>query len=296
MDYRQLRYFRQIVADGSFTRAADRLHVAQPALSRQVKKLEAEFGVNLLIRSREGVKLTPAGILLQEYAQRILQEFEAARAALVGVHGQRLVLRMGAPPSMGEVMFARLAQHYRKHQTVRLLPMDVWSRDVPERLRDGRLDIAIVTHPQLDPKISLTSLLTEPIYLIGPRHAKIGPIKNFASLAGIPLICMSADHGQRLWLEQLACDHGIKLKVQIETESAGGMVTMAAQGLGFALLPIGAVRRDAPSRRLRAVPIPGINVTRYMALHSGRPISAELQELILLIRAEINRFKRKKSR
>jgi LysR family nitrogen assimilation transcriptional regulator len=292
MDRRQLRYFRQVAADGSFTVASARLHVAQPALSRQIRKLEDELGTALLLRGRDGVKLTPSGVRLLEYAQRILQEFDEAVAELTGGPAERRVLRFGAPPSLGDLIFARIAELYSGHRSVRVLPVDVWSRDVPERLRDGRLDLAIITHPQPDPGIALTPLMTEPVYLIGPRDAETVPIDGFAALARIPLICMSRDHGQRLWLEQLARAHGIALTIRIETESTGGMTTMVAQGLGFAVLPLGGVQREVANGHLSATLIPGLRITRHLALLASRRVNPELRELVALVRGETARLGR----
>jgi len=288
MDNRQLRYFKKVVEEGSFTLASERLRVAQPALSRQIKRLEDELGVALLERSRGGVRMTPSGALLMEYAQRILQEFDEAYDVLTKRGSKaRRILRFGAPPSIGNLVFPRIVAHYNRHRRIRLLPVDVWSRDVPERLRDGRLDVAIITHPLPTQAVSLEALMTEPVYLIGPGNAAIKPIEDFRALAKIPLIGMSREHGQRVWLEQLASDYGIKLKVEIEAESTSGMITMVAQRLGFAVLPIGGVQNEVAAGRLRATLIPGIHVTRYLALPPSRPISTDLSELIERVRLEL---------
>ena len=288
MDNRQLRYFRKVVEEGSFTLASKVLHVAQPALSRQIKRLEIELGVELLERGRGGVRMTRSGALLLEYAQRILREFEEAFDVITkqGPKSRR-ILRFGAPPSIGNLVFPRIVALYNRDHKVRLLTADVWSRDVPDRLRDGRLDVAIITHPLPDQALSLEALMTEPVYLIGPGGSSVKAIKDFRALENIPLIGMSREHGQRVWLEQLASDYGIKLKVDIEAESTSGMLTMVAQGLGFAVLPIGGVKNDVAEGRLSAKPIPDIHVTRYLALPVGRPISTELSELIKRVRIEL---------
>jgi LysR family nitrogen assimilation transcriptional regulator len=288
MDNRQLRYFRKIVEEGSFTLASEGLHVAQPALSRQIKRLEVELGVELLERSRGGVRMTPSGALLLEYAQRILREFDEAFDALTKEGSKsRRVLRFGAPPSIGNLVFPKLAALYNRNRKVRLLTVDVWSRDVSDRLHDGRLDVAIITHPLPKQAIRLEALMTEPVYLIGPGDASIKPLKDFRALEKIPLIGMSREHGQRVWLEQLASDYGIKLKVDIEAESTSGMLTMVAEHLGFAVLPIGGVKNDVAEGRLCAKPIPGVHVTRYLALPIGRPISMDLSELTKRVRIEL---------
>jgi DNA-binding transcriptional LysR family regulator len=106
-------------------------------------------------------------------------------------------------------------------------------------------------------------------------------------LGKIPLIGMSHEHGQRVWLEQLASDHGIKLKVEIEAESTSGMITMVAQRLGFAVLPIGGVKNEVAAGWLCATPIPDIRVTRYLALPPQRPISKDLKALVEQIRLEV---------
>lgn len=288
MDNRQLRYFRKVVEEGSFTLASQGLNVAQPALSRQIKRLEVELGVKLLERGRGGVRMTPSGALLLEYAQRILREFDEAFDVLTKQGSKsRRTLRFGAPPSIGTLVFPRIVALYNRNRKVRLLTVDAWSRDVPDRLRDGRLDVAIITHPLPKQAMRLEALMTEPVYLIGPGNASVKAIKDFRALENIPLIGMSREHGQRVWLEQLASDHGIKLKVDIEAESTSGMLTMVAQRLGFAVLPIGGVKNDVAEGRLCARPIPGVHVTRYLALPIGRPISTDLSELTERVRIEL---------
>src|SRR5438128_1124426 len=105
MDFRQLRYFLAVMDAGSFTAAAARLHVSQPALGYQVKQLEARYGAPLLERHSRGVAPTPAGALLAAHGRRILAEVEAAEAALGALKGEAPgSVSLGVTPTPGRAL------------------------------------------------------------------------------------------------------------------------------------------------------------------------------------------------
>ena len=150
MELRHLRYFVAVAAHGSFNRAAEILHLTQPALSRQVKDLEEELGVPLLVRSQNTVKLTESGGLFYEEAREVIAR---ANEAVQRVRGEARseTLRVGYAPSMiAGIMSAVLEKFQSATPRVRIDLRDLSSREINELANDGRLDLAI------SPGISVT--------------------------------------------------------------------------------------------------------------------------------------------
>jgi DNA-binding transcriptional LysR family regulator len=181
MELRHLRYFVAIAEEGSFTRAAERLWVAQPGLSTQIRRLEAELGVQLFERHTRGVELTEAGELFLERARVALAAAEAAGATgrdlEAGVIGS---LRLGIATGASWRPTSNLLQTFsRERPRVELTVLEAYGGTLWRELRDGRLDamIAPVGHAAADPRT--LGLGTAPwVVLVGTRHrlAGIGPV------------------------------------------------------------------------------------------------------------------------
>ena len=199
MELRHLRYFAAVAAHGSFNRAAQNLHLTQPALSRQVKDLEDELGVPLLERGTNAVKLTDAGELFYEDARDLLAR---ADQAIQRVRGQcrTEVLRVGYAPSVtAGIMPAALEKFQATTPRVRIELADLSSREMIEQAKTGRLDLVI------SPEISATTEVPEfqwselrrisPVLVMPETHPlaklkKIGP----ARLRDLPLIGLAREN------------------------------------------------------------------------------------------------------
>ena len=155
MELRHLRYFVAVAAHGSFNRAAEVLHLTQPALSRQVKDLEEELGVPLLVRGQNTVKLTESGDLFYEEAREVLAR---ANEAVQRVRGEARneTLRLGYAPSIiAGIMSAVLERFLSTTPRVRIELMDLSSKEINELADEGRLDLVI------SPGISITKGISE---------------------------------------------------------------------------------------------------------------------------------------
>ncbi len=155
MELRHLRYFIAVAAHGSFNRAAEILHLTQPALSRQVKDLEEELGVPLLVRGQNTVKLTESGDLFYEEAREVLAR---ANEAVQRVRGEARneTLRLGYAPSIiAGIMSAVLERFLSTTPRVRIELMDLSSREINELADEGRLDLVI------SPGVSITKGFSE---------------------------------------------------------------------------------------------------------------------------------------
>jgi DNA-binding transcriptional LysR family regulator len=181
MDIRQLRYFVAVAEDRHFRRAAERIHVAQPAISESIRKLEAELGVRLLDRTSRSVDLTPAGSVLLDDARRILRDIESVRHAVlrahaIGVLRMRLGFTLSAlPPAIGTVLGRLRTADAR-------IDVDLdcaSSHTLLRRVRDEQLDVAVVCLPAATAGLRVLDLGTEPLMALLPaaRHTVPRPVR-----------------------------------------------------------------------------------------------------------------------
>ena len=171
MDLKQLEYFVRVAELGSFTRAAQALQVAQPALSRQVRLLEVELRQNLLVRNGRGATPTEAGQLLLEHGRGILHQVDRAREELARVRsGLAGRVAVGLPPSVARVLAVPLTRAFRQRlPEAQLSISEGLSTAMQENLQSGRLDIALLYNPSLTSGIEYTPLIEEELLLVQPR-------------------------------------------------------------------------------------------------------------------------------
>ena len=170
MQLHQLEYFVAVARQRHFTRAAGALHVAQPSVSKQIRKLESELGTPLFHRMKGNVVLTPAGEVLLPWAERILGEVDGARAAVGELGGlQRGRLAIGATPSLCTILLPpvlrRLPCHLPRHRAGAAAGR---LRDLVRQVEDGALDLALVILPVEHAVIEATPLLNEELVLATP--------------------------------------------------------------------------------------------------------------------------------
>lgn len=288
MNLRQLRYFLQVAELRSFTRAATVLHVAQSALSRQVQALERELGVTLLQRLDRGVALTEAGVLFRARVAALIEGLEQARdevAARAGVPSGRL--SFGLPPSMFEIVTVPLLAEYRKRYPDVLLRVNEGiSADLHELVLGGRLDAAVVSSTEALDRLETRLLLTEHLYLVGRRGAKL-PARGeipLERLAGLPLIVTSRPNALRLIVEDSLARRGLPHKVAFEANFTRVAIELAALGAGWAVLPFCGIRSALEAKRVVAGPIRDVRVTWAFVHSRERALSvaaARLGELII---------------
>src|SRR5438445_13894029 len=174
MELQQLRYFVAVAETRKFTTAARDLHVAQPSVSKQIRKLETELGAVLLERGRAGVALTDAGAILLPWARRVLADLDGARSEVAGLATlERGRLSVGATPSLSTVLLPRVpAAFHSEHPGVTLTVVEAGSRDLVDHLASGDLDLALVILPvPREALFETTPLLKEELVLaVAKRH------------------------------------------------------------------------------------------------------------------------------
>ena len=239
VDLRHLRALVAVVDAGGFARAGSRLHVSQPALSRQIALLEHELRVRLFDRLGRRVQLTADGEALLGHARRVLDEADAlgerARALTGGNAG---VLRVGATPQTIESLLAPfLGHHRRRHSGVDVHLIEDGGARLPTRLERGEVHAALIPVP--DGRFPGRVLF--PIYVLAvvpPRHP-LGrrATVEVAELADAPLLLLRREFGSRQWLDAACQAAHIRPRVVLESSAPHTVLALAETGYGVAIVP-----------------------------------------------------------
>ncbi len=230
----QLANFIRVVELQSMSKAAAMIRLAQPALSRQIRALEEELGLPLLVRHGWGVTPTPAGEAFAGEARKVLKAVEAARDT-VHAHTAEPVGRvmMGMPMSLAPALLPPLTRALRdRYPALRGHFIDGAGLELHKRLLDGELDLAILYDDRgLGPVIA-TPLLTERLVLVGPPDAAIDPALSSGELVrSLPLILPSRPNRHRLLVDQLAGEGEANVVLEVEANSA--ILAMVEAGQGY---------------------------------------------------------------
>lgn len=242
MELRQLLYFVTVVEEASFTRAAARLHLAQPGVSAQVRQLEHELGVDLLDRSGRSVRLTEAGAAVLGYARAALDAAAGARLAADDIHGLvRGHVTVGMVTACTWLPLPDLlAGFHGRHPGVRITLAEANSDELLQALRSGQLDLAFVgLGPSVPPRIAIQVVADEPLVAaVAPGDALAS--SDTMALAGVrdrPLISLPAGTGVRACLDHGCGLAGFQAHVAFEASDPHILAQLAAKGLGVAILP-----------------------------------------------------------
>ncbi len=294
MDLKQLEYFVRVAELGSFTRAAQVLGVAQPALSRQVRLLEVELRQNLLARNGRGATPTEAGQVLLEHGRGILHQVERAREELARVRsGLAGRVALGLPPSVARVLTVPLTRAFRAQlPEAQLSISEGLSSAMQENLHNGRLDIAVLYNPSALPGIELHPLLDEELLLVQPRPPGLPedpppPPITLREVAELPLLIPSRPNALRMHVESEMAAIGCQPQIALEIDGVSAILDLVADGAGVALLSRNAVMRSVrPSAyALRPVSAPALRSPLTTAVSSLRPTTLTQQATLELLRS-----------
>lgn len=290
MELRQLRYLVALAEEGNFTRAAANEHVAQPALSQQIRRLEDELGLALVERTTRRVALTEAGALLVVRGRRILAELEAATAeleSLRGVHTGHVTI--GAMHTMGPVDLSLVLALFRaRHPNVHFTVREQSSEEMAEMLRVDELDLAFlsVTERVESRGLGLHQLVSEELVVLLPRqHRLAGRAElRMAELAGEAFISFRQGARLRELLEAAGREAGFAPEVTLESNEAGRVRRLVARGLGVAILPRSDAEGPGADVAVVALTRPSLRRDITVAWREGRRLSPAAAEFLELAR------------
>ena len=298
MDLLQLRYFLRVAQLGSFTKAAAALHIAQPAITRQVRLLEEELGVELLLRHSRGAEATEAGIKLAAGAESIFRNLAQLRAEVIAssqsVTGN---LRIGFPPSVGDLLVSNVVTVYRqRYPDVVLSLREGYSEALRDDLLGDRLDLAVITGSESNPLLVARPLYEEQLWVLEANGRGAVPAAgrsySLADVAKRPLIQPSRTNTLRLLLESRAAEAGLELNVVVEAEALHLIKELVRKGVGCHVSPYSAVSGEVGHGDFAGGPLKGLVVSRQLVRRIDRPVSAALLRFTETFDAEVARAER----
>jgi DNA-binding transcriptional LysR family regulator len=257
MELRQLRYLLAVVEEAGFTRAAARLHVAQPGVSAQIRQLERELGEPLLDRTGRTVQPTEAGAAFLPHARAALDAVDEARASVEDLAGLvRGHVRMGTVGTLAAVDLAELlAGFHARYPAVEISLTEAAPEQLVEELRLGQQDLVLVGAVPVPQGVAVQVVADEALVAaVAPDHALAGRDRISArELKDRPLISLRRGTGLRACVEDACAAAGFRPRVALEAGDPGLVTRLAARGLGVAVVPESMARVHAGE--VRAVPI-----------------------------------------
>jgi DNA-binding transcriptional LysR family regulator len=280
MELRQLEYFIAVANEMSFSRAAQRIHIVQSALSVSISKLEKEFGVELFDRSKQQIRITPAGELFRDHARQVLRAARMTKDALNDHRGKLTgTVEFGSLVSFGRLDVPKVLGEFHRHHPlvrIRLHQAPFGSKAYLSSIADGSLDLALISAPDRFPSdLDMQPLSQEEmVFVCPPDHEVAGQESvRMADLAAEELIQFPVEYGLRRLIDEafIAAEVEPHVAYEISTEYLVA-AQLVRHGLGTTFMPVSEAGRFTD---LRAVPIrPAVVWKIYLA--SSRPESGSL--------------------
>lgn len=272
MQLQQLAYFVAVAETRHFTRAADRVHVAQPSLSKQIRTLEHELGAALFSRARGNIALTAAGEALLPLARRILADVDTARQEVQELAQlRRGRVRLGATPSLCTGLLPEVLRGFRReYPGIELLVEESGSRDLVRALAAGGLDLALIILPlqSTDPALTTTPLLREELVVASaataPPPAGRRRTLRVTDLRDRPLVMFRRGYDLRELTVGACQAAGFEPTFAVEGGEMDAVLGFVAAGLGIAVVP-GMMVTDRPTFRTTPFTAPGLARTIGLA-------------------------------
>ena len=260
-----LRVFQAVAETGSFTRAADVVHLTQPGISKHIKQMEESFGTPLFDRSGRKATLTEAGAILFEATQGVMAIIDVAEQRiedLKGLRGGRL--RLGTSFPIGVYLLPRvLAQFRRKYPAIEVTLNITVSGMIGPKVLASEIDLGLASYEPPDSRLVTQAFMTDELVAIFPRDHKLAHKRHITpqQLTEDTFIVAAPGGGTRTLLEERLRDHGIVLQKVLDFGNLEGVKHAVEAGLGISIQARSVVEREIASGSLRAVKLAGIDAT-----------------------------------
>jgi LysR family nitrogen assimilation transcriptional regulator len=280
LDLVQLKYFLRVAELRSFSKAADVLHVAQPAITRQIRLLEDELGVILFHRHSRGSEPTEAGQLLELRAAALLRMADQTRIDVVSrAQVPTGTVRIGFPPSVGNLLIGSTVASYRaKYPAVLISLIEGYNQVLQEWMLSDRIDVAVMTGFESHPLLDSTPLFEEGLWLLGPHGRERRRSFTVPDLQHLPLIQTSHHNSLRRMLEKAAAAHGFGLNIVIEAEALEVIKQLVQRNVGFHVSPYSSVGADADRASYSGGPVRDLAISRHLVWRNDRPRTRAVTE------------------
>ena len=287
MELRQLEYFVAVAEEASFTRAAERVHVAQPGVSAQIRRLERELGQELFDRSGRTVRLTEVGAAVLPYARAALRAVDGTRLAvdeLASLVRGRVAVGMVTACST-PALFDLLAEFHRMYPAVEISLSEANSSQLVLGLRDGRFDLALIGVGGASPAgLTARVLLDEPLVAAVRRDDPLATVRTVTlrALQDRPLISLPVGTGLRSCIDDACSAAGLRPRITLETSNPGVLALLAARGLGVAILPASLAAAHEAELHVVTITQPDLRARIELAWRPDGPASPAARALIRL--------------
>jgi len=274
MDLRQLRYFVEVAEVNGFNEAAARLHVSQSSISRRVRDLELELGLQLFERDPSGARLTESGRILLERAISILQEVERARTDVARGSTEPVgTVTIGMSPACAQLFISPLMKQVQAClPLVRLQFLEGAQYTLLEAIETGKADVALVISPGTLGSYAIRPTPEEGLFYVrdGSRPFD-GPV-DIAALSGTPLVLFPRPSSNRDYLDRAAASAGFKLQVAYEINDLSVQKQLISDGHVDGILPYTAMREEVARGDLSAAPIRNLSISRSIIWRNNREL------------------------
>ncbi len=292
MEFRQLQYAIQIAAERNFSRAADKLHIAQPSLSQQLSKLEKELGVLLFKRSTNSVELTYAGSVFVEKAQQIIDMADQLRREMEDIADMRKGrLVVGSLPMTGAHVLPYVLPVFRKaYPDIEIVLIEESTRNLEQLTASGGTDVSLLTLPLEEQSLAYQPLIDEELCLaVSPDSPLAGrdrakPI-SIAELADEPFVLLKKGQGFRAIAHDLCRRAGFEPRVVFESGNINTVQSLVAAGMGISFVPSMMMLNDSQGRAPVYLTIEGRPTRTLVIAHrKGRYLSNAAEAFIATFR------------
>jgi DNA-binding transcriptional LysR family regulator len=298
MDFDQLITFLEVAKQGSFSRAGEKVFRSQSAVSAQIRQLEQEYGDRLLDRSGKTVKLTPAGQVFYDYAERLKRLREESLIAVADHSGTpRGKLRIGANETTCLYVLPEVfAEYCRRYPPVQINIYRNFSYKIMEKLENGSIEVGILTLPIQSPSLEIQPIFRDKLMLMVSPNNPLAKHKT-ATIRDIvkhPVLLPKTGHTRRL-LDKLLRPHRDELQIRMELASVGMIKSFVAADLGVSLISSSFARDEVAAGRVKLIDLEDVELFRELGLayRRDRTLSCATAAFIDVLRQFATSAKRK---
>ena len=291
MDLGELQVFLMVAKEGSFSRAAERLYRTQPAISLTIRKLEDDLGQPLFVRGARPVRMTDAGTLLLEYAERLINLRDEVKKGLAELEGlKRGELSLGVNESSIHALLPALAKFRVAHPGIQIRVHRMFSRDIPHEVLNYRLDLGAVSFVPRDPQLQATEILQDELTLVVPPKHTLAKKRevDVAALGKENFIAHIVESPYRRRVIELFARHQIELHMPIELPSIERIKRFVQMGMGVAIVPRMCVAWELEHGWMKEVKVRQLSMPRHVYLVSrrGARLPHAAAELLRILKEE----------
>jgi DNA-binding transcriptional LysR family regulator len=289
MDFDQLTTFLEVARQGSFSRAGEKVFRSQSAVSAQIRQLEQEYGDRLLDRSGKTVKLTPAGQVLYDYAERLKRLREESLTAVADHSGTpRGTLRVGANEATCLYVLPEVfAEYYRLYPPVQINIYRNFSYKISEKLENGSIEVGFLTLPIQSASLEIHPIFRDKLMLMVSPRNPLAKHKTAAvrDIVKHPVLLPKTGHTRRL-MDKLFRPHRDELQVRMELPSIGMIKSFVAADLGVSIISASFARDEAAAGRVKLIDLEDVELFRELgiAYRRDRTLSCATTAFIDLVR------------